>query len=148
MSTLQTSMSPLPLCVLLDDAVRGVIDRVLRRLGHRVLSCASAEDARRISAQGFQVALVDLNLGQEPEEGRALIDQLQALEPRACMVLTSGSRPALPDPEDGGPLFLKKPFSRGDLVALLDTAQEKLARGEDAVPSAQRSPPQTEPADR
>ncbi len=119
-----------PLEVLLvedDDAVRGVVLRVLTRLGHRVRCCATVDEALDADTV-FQLALVDLNLGRGGD-GLGLLETLRCQRPKACLALTSGERPNLPDPNDGGPLFLKKPFSKEDLVQLLDQAREKLAAG-------------------
>lgn len=119
-----------PLRILLvddDDAVRGVIERVLVRLGHAVRSCASSEEARAASAEPFEVAVVDLNLGHGGDDGWALLEQLRRGQPEACFVLTSGARPPLRQAESSETLFLKKPFSRGDLVDLLETARARLS---------------------
>lgn len=108
-----------------DDAVRGVVVRVLRRLGHGVESCASAEEAET-SGYAYDMAMVDLNLGAGGGNGYLLLERLRERRPGSSYVLTSGSQPDLPGPERGGPLFLQKPFSRGDLVELIATVIEEL----------------------
>jgi CheY-like chemotaxis protein len=108
-----------------DDAVRGVISRVLVRLGHEVACCSSAAEATELP-HVFDVALVDLNLGSGEGGGHELVETLRARCPKACFVLTSGARPDLVPPEEGGPLFLEKPFSRGELVELLERARRRL----------------------
>lgn len=110
-----------------DDAVRGVVVRVLRRLGHAVEACASAREAEA-STYGYNMAMVDLNLGAGQENGYDLLERLRERKPEASYVLTSGSKPTLPGPDRGGPLFLQKPFSRGDLVELLARVSEELEK--------------------
>lgn len=114
-----------PLLILLvedDDAIRGVMERVLTKLGHTVLSFSSCSGPEEVEGP-FDAAVVDLNLGGREGDGYELILRLKARCPDAVFILMSGSRPALPSPDSGGPFFLRKPFSRGELVALLDRAQ-------------------------
>lgn len=113
--------------LLVDDDVdvRSVVARVLKRLGHTVVPCATAEEAEACE-ETFDVAVIDLNLGSQAGNGLNLLQRLEAKHPRVCYVLTSGSRPSLPAREAGGPLFLPKPFSRGDLVELFDAIRDEL----------------------
>ena len=120
-----------PLRILLvddDDAVRKVIKRVLERMGHAVRACASAADAYRQCDDWVEVAMIDLNLGGGRQDGWTLLERCRSSRPAAYYVLTSGARPELPRPERGGPFFLKKPFSRPELTALLDQARLELSR--------------------
>ena len=106
-----------------DPAVRGVVERVLTRLGHRVRGVASPAETE--SAAGFDLAIVDLNLGGASQDGLRLLQSLEAAHPQASFVLTSGARPHLAAPEEGGPFFLQKPFSRSELVAVIERARAR-----------------------
>ncbi|MBX2810951.1 MAG: response regulator [Myxococcales bacterium] len=110
-----------------DDAVRGVIKRVLERLGHQVEACASASEAEARCNCSTDVAMIDLHLGDNGEDGWAVLERCKLRYPKTCFILTSGARPDLPHPAHGGPLFLRKPFSRAELVNLLETVRAKLA---------------------
>lgn len=109
-----------------DSAVRGVVTRVLKKMGHIVCGCANAATA--LEAAPFDIAIVDLNLDGFVD-GLRLIEQLGHREPEAEYVLTSGSRPVLPPREEGGPYFLRKPFTRNDLSEMIARIRvEALAR--------------------
>lgn len=110
-----------------DDAVRGGMMRVLRRLGHEVQPCVGSEEAHA-APPDFDVAIVDMNLGRGRREGLEVVEQLRARSPTSCFVITSGDWTGFPPTSDHGPLQLRKPFSRKDLVSLLEEAQTYLLR--------------------
>lgn len=104
-----------------DPAVRGVVKRVLTRMGHTVTPCAGPDDVE--GCEGFDLALVDLNLGESEGDGLRLLLRLRDRWPQAGFILTSGARPSLPRPDEGGPHFLRKPFSRHELAELIEDLQ-------------------------
>lgn len=126
-----TEVSPTSLRILLvddDDAVRGVIMRVLCRLGHEVSPCASAEETEPYGGASHEIAIVDLNLGHGGNDGLDLLRRLKAELVAQCFVLISGAQPPPPTAELEGVLFLKKPFSRGDLADVIEQAKSRLSR--------------------
>lgn len=107
-----------------DDAVRGVIKRILERLGHRVHACASAAEADASWSDAVQVAMIDLNLGEIGTNGLALIERAKRHYPATHFILTSGARPDLSLCGGDGLQFLKKPFSRDELIQVLKNADK------------------------
>jgi two-component system, cell cycle sensor histidine kinase and response regulator CckA len=101
-----------------DDAVRELLADVLTAAGFDVASAGSAEEARRIAADGpVDLLLSDLDL--PGQSGAQLAASLQAAAPPLRVILMSGY------PDDGAiaeaglaqrPVLLRKPFATALLV--------------------------------
>ncbi|HXU34221.1 MAG TPA: SpoIIE family protein phosphatase [Thermoanaerobaculia bacterium] len=107
-----------------DPAIRRVIARLLK--GHRVIPAANAaEGLAAARAERFDLALVDVHLGEAEGDGYALCRSLRAENPHTEVILITGSvshadeklyRSLLEDAF----YFLWKPFDRRVLLALVE----------------------------
>jgi two-component system, cell cycle sensor histidine kinase and response regulator CckA len=102
-----------------DGILRGVLPRVLDRLGYSFLMAESPDDALRTCRQpepAIDVVLTDLVM--PGMNGTELWEQIRALRPSAKVVFMSGytadviSRQGI---QDGSLQFIQKPFSMSDL---------------------------------
>ncbi|MEL6349508.1 MAG: response regulator, partial [Myxococcota bacterium] len=109
--------------LIVDDepAIRHVLQRQLRRLGHLTLETDTGQTALQMMAdQEIDVALVDLNLhAPDGMDGLALITQAAARSPRTRCVMVTGSG----QPDDawqalsvGAFDYLYKPDIDGDVL--------------------------------
>ncbi|MHB1390959.1 MAG: hybrid sensor histidine kinase/response regulator [Thermoleophilia bacterium] len=107
-----------------DDAVRRLIEKILRDQGYNLAVAGSAEEAREVfagSKDGFDLLVSDIIL--PGENGVSLANRLRQINPGLAVILTSGY--------DGGPeglsqaradgfLLLQKPFSRSRLLQVVE----------------------------
>ena len=104
----------MPTILVVDDeeAICRLLQRVLEKCGHRVITCQTAAEA--LSAGPVDLLLVDLIL---PEvNGSQLADKLRERWPKLPVVLMSGylaEQVALPDPPSS---FLQKPMLPSAIV--------------------------------
>jgi DNA-binding NtrC family response regulator len=110
-----------------DEILRGLIARVLRSTGYRVLEAADCERAFCICSREEHIDLVLSDLVLPRGGGRRLLDELSRLSPGPRLVCMSGypdgaERDGLSMP-DGISAFLQKPFAMG---ALLETVRAVL----------------------
>jgi len=106
--------SPRVLVVDDTDEVRTLIRRALAAHGYQVDGAASLSQANALDPGGYDVVLVDANLGGE--RGTDLIGALLASDPAAaarCLVITGGGTGLVP----AGVACLPKPFLPADLLA-------------------------------
>ena len=115
--------SELPRAILLledDGSVRSATARMLQSLGHRVIECAQAAEARTIwrsAAAEIDVVMSDVIL--PGVTGPRLVAELLASRPVRVLFISGYLDDALKDPLLERAAFLPKPFSRGDLEAKL-----------------------------
>lgn len=112
-----------------EEAVRGVVCRLLERHGAKALAVASGEEALALYAtEGARIALVLLDCQMPGLDGQAVLRELARCSPPPCVVLTSGQdQDSLNGELESGRVagFLAKPFG-GE--ALRGTLEEALAR--------------------
>lgn len=105
-----------------DPGVRGVAEEILRSAGWEATSVASAERALELFQAGRRFDLILLDMHLEGMGGEDAFPRLLSLDPRARVVICSGSQVprALRRLFGEGALgFIPKPFGRRDLVELL-----------------------------
>jgi CheY-like chemotaxis protein len=120
------------------DEVRTLIRRALAAHGYQVDVAASLAQASALDPGGYDVVLVDADLGTE--RGTDLIDALLAQDPGAaarCLMITGGGTGLAP----AGVACLPKPFRPADLLAAV---RARLAPG--PAPAAGAAPGDTAPA--
>jgi len=107
-----------------DPAIRRVIARLLK--SHRVIPAANAaEGLAAARAERFDLALVDVHLGEAEDDGYALCRSLRAENPHTEVILITGSVSHADEKlyrslvEDAF-YFLWKPFDRRVLLALVE----------------------------
>lgn len=107
-----------------DPAIRRVIARLLKN--HRVVAAANASEGLAAArAERFDLALVDVHLGEAEEDGYALCRSLRAHNPHTEVILITGSVSHADEKlyrslvEDAF-YFLWKPFDRRVLLALVE----------------------------
>jgi len=111
-----------------DDQLRGGTARALSRLGHRVLTAATAAEALRLVAEWpSRIDLLLCDLVLPGLSGREAANALQARRPEMRVLYTSGY--SSPDSfrkelAGGGAPFLGKPF---ELAVLQETIQGLVA---------------------
>ncbi len=119
-------MSPDRKILVVDDdpAIRRVISRLLK--GHKVVTAASAaEGLAAARAERFDLALVDVHLGEAEDDGYTLCRALRAENPHTEVILITGSVSHADEKlyrslvEDAY-YFLWKPFDRRVLLALVE----------------------------
>jgi PAS domain S-box-containing protein len=110
-----------------EDTVRDVLERMLRRLGHRTASCSDGAGAVRVyreglmAGDGFDLVITDLTM-PGGIGGEATAREIMALDPRAQVVVSSGySSNAIMADWRSHQLagVLPKPYSLADLRAVL-----------------------------
>ena len=121
MTVSQDSADGAPLILVIDDeeAVRGVIGRLLARQGYRVLLASSGQEGIKLfeeNAKDIRLVVLDWHLPGVP--GERTFDELLAREPKLRVVLVTGDHNA-----DLGAnarqylaCMLLKPFTSADLM--------------------------------
>lgn len=107
-----------PLCVLVADdepLIVRVLERVLGRRGHQVLSAADAETALALlERHTFDVVLVDVHM---PGDGHRVLEAFEKTRPpHGAAILMTGD----PMAEHPGGLRLQKPFRYDEVVRLVE----------------------------
>ncbi len=104
-----------------DDAVRGLLVRVLRQNGHEVVEARNGKEAlaRLRSDVAFDVVVTDASMPQM--SGPGLIDALEDLAPELPVILISGNPNPMIDGRDWrkNVTFLPKPFAPDTLLAAI-----------------------------
>jgi hypothetical protein len=123
---LETVPPPSRPCTILfvddDEEVRGLAERLLGRIGHRVLPAANAGEAILIAeGQGRHIDLVVTDIVMPFMDGYSLSRRLGAMMPGLRMLFISGYPDRSADPEAAG-RFLAKPFSEAELAAAVEKA--------------------------
>jgi DNA-binding NarL/FixJ family response regulator len=114
------------------DEVRTLIRRALAAHGYQVDDAASLAQANALDPAGYDVVLVDANLGAD--KGVDLIDALVAQDPAAagrCLVITGGGTGLVPQ----GVGVLAKPFRPADLLGAVRALHQPAAARADPVPA-------------
>ncbi len=114
--------------------MRAIVGRVLGTAGYRVDLASTVTEARELDPVRYDAVLMDANLGAE--RGTDLIEELRAQDAAVvgrCLVITGGSRAALPD----GVVSLAKPFQ---LAELLTAVRGLLQPGADRDPRSLGEP--------
>jgi PAS domain S-box-containing protein len=106
-----------------DEALRQIGARILKRLGYRVQSAGSGEEAlEKYQAGGSQPDLVIMDLGMPGMGGHKATKAMLTLNPKAKVLITSGYsanaqvREAL---ESGAAGYVAKPYKRAELLAMV-----------------------------
>jgi PAS domain S-box-containing protein len=109
-----------------EEVVREVASAILVQAGRSVLTAATGEEAVRIVGErGEEIGLLLLDLTMPGLTAEETIAQVRALLPEVAIVLTSGyTEIAIGDRlrAFGAVEFLQKPWSAGELGALVDRA--------------------------
>ena len=103
-----------------DDHVADIVERILSRLGKRVLrACDGAEGAQLFAEYEAEIALVMLDCCLPDINGTALCRVLRRHAPRLPVILTSGwdNEGARSLAEEGPTVFLPKPFFPAQVAA-------------------------------
>jgi CheY-like chemotaxis protein len=119
------------------DEVRSLIRRALAEDGYQVDDAASLAQANALDPAGYDVVLVDANLGAE--RGVDLIDALVAQDPAAagrCLMITGGGTRLVPE----GVSVLAKPFRPADLLGAVRALHQPEPVGVPAAPSRPADP--------
>lgn len=109
-----------------EPALRQLAVLSLERLGYQATEAADGDEAvRLIEQEGMRPALILTDVVMPGMSGRALVDRLRASVPGVKVIFMSGY--ADDKLAEGGILgadirFLQKPFSMGDLAAMVKTA--------------------------
>jgi len=101
-----------------DESLRERLGRALRDRGHFATTAASGAAARKVGAEGFDAAVVDVRLGAE--SGLDLIQDLLAIQPLARIVVVTGEmnpRVARDAAFLGAATWLSKPFDADEVLA-------------------------------
>ncbi|HJQ53806.1 MAG TPA: response regulator [Gemmatimonadaceae bacterium] len=121
------SSHPVTVLIVEDDArLRAMARRVIGGQGYRVLEAVNGVDAIRVAArQGWRISLVLTDVEMPTIGVRAMLRKLTQLCPAVRTVFMSG----YPDDEllargfdKGHDLFLQKPFTGFELVAMVQQA--------------------------
>lgn len=97
-----------------EDAVRRVVQSMLKRHGYQVLASASPEDALTLADQhGGVIHLLITDIVMPGMSGRKMAETLTELRPEIKVLFVSGYGDA--SSQNGG-YFLQKPFSAGELA--------------------------------
>ena len=114
MTDLSASSSlPVDVLVVEDDIqLRGLVERILLRAGHRVLLAGDGATAFAMLAEhGDSLSAAYLDLTLPDMRGERVLERLRERHPTMRVVLTSGEDPpATPLPLDAVTTFLAKPF--------------------------------------
>ncbi|MFO0619348.1 MAG: response regulator [Polyangiaceae bacterium] len=101
-----------------DEAMRGVVQRLLARRGYEVVAVPDGAAAlEAASEKRFDVALIDFVMPQM--DGRDLVLALRAASPALRAVLMSGGDRA-DDAAAVGATFIGKPFAPAALAAVIE----------------------------
>jgi len=103
-----------------EDVIRGALQRTLERAGFTILEASSAEEAVAVALDNratLRVVISDIVL--PGVSGPQMAETLREVVPRARVILMSGHarEHVLPD-SDRSQLFIQKPFSNDDIIAL------------------------------
>lgn len=101
-----------------DQAVRSVVERLLRSLGCEVVPVSTGRDAIRLVELGTRVDVVLTDLDLPDVDGLAVARAVTAASPDTRVVLMSGTIRFVP-PDLRGAAFLQKPFSQAELTRAL-----------------------------
>lgn len=119
-----TSASPTVLIADDEQALLGLMGRILERAGYRVLSALDGDEALELFRKaGSQVSAAVLDVTLPPAGGLSALREMRAEQPRLGVVLVSG---ASLDAETRevlhacGGEFVSKPFSPSALTRALD----------------------------
>ena len=110
-----------------DDAVRQIIARMLRSVGHTVIEASNLSDARHTLSEQGRVDLVLTGIGLA---GAEFADELSAAQSGVRILFMTGGGPIVKRPNEGlldDRTLLAKPFSRAQL---LEKVQQALRSGE------------------
>ncbi len=106
-----------------DQAVRSVVERMLKDAGFHVLMAHDGLEGVEVFQQHVQeIMVVLLDLTMPRLDGRGALKQIRALQPEACVILMSGySEQEAMSRFRGEPSlhFLHKPFTTASLLARL-----------------------------
>jgi two-component system, OmpR family, response regulator len=121
-------MPPSPKTVLVaedDDAVRGLIEVAIRRMGHVAMTAPDAATALAL-VRGTKLDLLVTDLGMPGGSGVTLASEVRTLQPEIGIVVISGSPPlpqGIGEIAGGAVQLLEKPFQ---LEALRDAVNRAL----------------------
>ncbi|HTO23006.1 MAG TPA: response regulator, partial [Spirochaetia bacterium] len=102
-----------------SDSVRELVSKGLGRLGYRVLTAASAEQAMEVSAREAEVDLLLADVVMPGMDGVELVRGIRAARPEVKVLFISGyEREAVArrGVVEGGTSLLPKPFLLEDLA--------------------------------
>jgi CheY-like chemotaxis protein len=123
-----TPRAPGGAVLVVDDNARVLqaVSQLVGALGYSVLTAASGREALRVFGESHaQIGCVLLDLTMPDMDGLETMQALRAIDPRACVVLSSGysEQAVLRRVSGDGPThFLQKPFVEDDLRAAIETA--------------------------
>jgi CheY-like chemotaxis protein len=98
-----------------EDAVRGVLERILTAHGHQVLAASHPDDAVAIVAEGTPIDMLITDVVMPGMSGAQLASRLTGLQPGLPVIFISGYT-ARPDELPPGVSLLRKPFTRAALL--------------------------------
>jgi two-component system, cell cycle sensor histidine kinase and response regulator CckA len=133
-------MRPAYTVLVVDDepALRGLVARMLRLEGHRVLEAAGGPDAIALYTQHMgDIAVVVTDVVMPGMDGRVLANRLLELNPSLGVVLMSGYIPQTAfDVHDSPRMrFVSKPFRSSDICGavrgFMSTSPASVAAGTD-----------------
>ena len=102
-----------------EEPVRSFARRALERAGYRVLDAADGAKAMGLyQAHPGEIGAVVLDLTMPGMDGRQVLEQLRAIDPRVRIILSSGfsEHDLAVRGEAAGDLFLQKPYMLGELL--------------------------------
>ena len=105
-----------------EEGIRALTQRILERLGCRVLTAGNADEARVLSASHYEIDVLLTDLGLPGAGGVKLGDEIRGLRPRVKVIYMSGSPDDMIHTHHGLPpdrAFLHKPFTREALTDML-----------------------------
>lgn len=127
--------------VLLIDDEKELADVMKERLeaaGYAVTACYDGQQAlERVSAQDFDVALVDLIIGDT--DGITVMHKIKLIKPLTECIVLSGQgtlRLAVEAMKSGAYEFLEKPFEKEKVTEVIDAAFAKKQEQEKRIANA------------
>ncbi len=103
-----------------EDAVRGIVERVLLHCGYQVCTVVSGQDALDLIArEGFDVDLLFTDIVMPGMRGPELARRMREIDPSLRVLFTSGyvdNEPVELDSQGPGAAYLKKPVGHADIA--------------------------------
>ena len=110
-----------------EDSIRSLLERILSRAGHIVLSSANGQEAlNQLPQQNVDIILLDIKM--PGISGMEVLQQLSARWPEICVIMLTAMTDleiAVEAMKQGAYDYITKPFNHDDLIFKIQRALEK-----------------------